>query len=362
MIGATLTRYFLRRYLAMAAYYLVGIFLLIFIIDATEFMRRMSAFPLYTPLAAMGVSAMRIPMIFLQVVPFIALFAAMSTLFMLNRKYELVVARSAGISAWQFMLPLCAGALLVGLLMLFVVNPLSAWGFQKAEETEALWRSGNSAIVQTRAAPWLKQKTEEGESIIGGKAVLAGGGVLTDAVMIRFAPDGSVLDRIDARRAELKDGYWQLIDAQVLQRGATPVAEPSLRIATNLKREFVEERLALPETVPFTALPEKIAVAQSLGLRAGAFSMHYHSLLALPAMLVAMTLIAATATLRFVRFGQSLTMILGGALAGFLLYVVSVLVKAFGTTGYVHPAFAAWFPVALAVLFGVSFLLYKEDG
>jgi lipopolysaccharide export system permease protein len=75
-----------------------------------------------------------------------------------------------------------------------------------------------------------------------------------------------------------------------------------------------------------------------------------------------MTLIAATVSLKFVRFGQSAVMVLGGIMAGFLLYVVSVLVKAFGSSGLVPPYAAAWFPVAAAFLFGVSFLLHREDG
>jgi lipopolysaccharide export system permease protein len=305
---------------------------------------------------------MRVPMIFQQVVPFIALFAAMSTLFLLNRKYELVVARAAGVSAWQFLLPLALGALLVGLAMVFVVNPLSARGFAKAEEIEAEWRAQNTASVSTRAAPWLKQRTAEGESIIGGKRTLRNGTVLIDATVIRFDPAGNVVDRIDAKRAELRSGFWAFAGATITARSRAPEFRPTMAIRTNLKREFVEERLALPETIPFFDLPEKIKVAQSLGLRAGAFSMHFHALMALPGMLVAMTLVAATATLRFVRFGQSVTRILGGVLAGFLLYVVSVLVKVFGTTGYIHPALAAWLPVMLAFIIGVSFLLYKEDG
>ena len=44
-------------------------------------------------------------MIMLQTVPFVGLFSAMATLVSLNRRYELVIARSAGISAWQFLLP-----------------------------------------------------------------------------------------------------------------------------------------------------------------------------------------------------------------------------------------------------------------
>jgi lipopolysaccharide export system permease protein len=60
--------------------------------------------------------------------------------------------------------------------------------------------------------------------------------------------------------------------------------------------------------------------------------------------------------------GQSATMILGGVVAGFLLYVVTVLVKAFGDAGFVPPYVAAWLPVVVAMFFGVTFLLYKEDG
>jgi lipopolysaccharide export system permease protein len=66
--------------------------------------------------------------------------------------------------------------------------------------------------------------------------------------------------------------------------------------------------------------------------------------------------------MRFARLGQSVTMILSGVLAGFLLYVMSVLVKAFGTAGIVPPIVAAWIPVVVAMFFGVTFLLYREDG
>jgi lipopolysaccharide export system permease protein len=55
-------------------------------------------------------------------------------------------------------------------------------------------------------------------------------------------------------------------------------------------------------------------------------------------------------------------MILGGVVAGFVLYVVSVVAQAFGRAGFVPPFVAAWFPVVVAAFFGVSFLLYKEDG
>src|SRR5690606_37932843 len=132
----------------------------------------------------------------------------------------------------------------------------------------------------------------------------------------------------DAERAYLRDGHWELHAVRVLREGMQLERRDTDRIATNLRPEFVQERLARPETVPLYELPAKIEVARSFGLPANAFATQFHSLLAMPLLLVAMTLIAATVSMRFARMGQSATMILGGILAGFLLYVVTVLVKA----------------------------------
>ena len=90
--------------------------------------------------------------------------------------------------------------------------------------------------------------------------------------------------------------------------------------------------------------------------------MEFHSLIALPFLMVAMILIAATVSMRFIRSGQPIALVLGGALAGILLYSASVLVKAFGNAGIVPPLAAAWSPVLVAGLWGVTFLLHREDG
>ena len=361
-MGWTLGRYFFIRYAAITAWFFVGLFALVFLIDFTEFTSRAAGLPGFTVEIGLMVSAFRVPMIMQQTVPFVALFSAMATLVSLNRKYELVIARSAGISAWQFLLPFCIGALLFGALTVALLNPLAAYAYSRSELVESELRSGKSNAVSAFAAPWLRQKTAEGDVIIGARAILQQGLVLADAVFFTLDETGAIAERRDAERAFLRDGYWELRRVRLMREGSRLETLRTDRVATNLRPEFVQERLARPETIPFLELPEKIEVARSFGLRANSFAMQFHSLIALPALLVAMTLIAATVSMRFARMGQSATMILGGVLAGFLLYVVSVLVKAFGNAGFVPPFAAAWFPVVVAMFFGVTFLLYKEDG
>ncbi len=362
MIGFTLGRYFFMRYLVTVGYFLAGIMAMIFVTNFTQINDRLSGVAQYKVSTGLSIAALQVPMILQQTIPFVGLFASMALLVQLNRKYELVIARSAGLSAWQFLLPICLGALIFGAASVIVINPLAARTYLLAEEMQAPFGSKKAGASTALSIPWLRQKSDDGEIIIGAKTVLKDGTELVSPVFMVIDGTGSVKQRIDANRAALYVKNWQLTGVTVSKPGAPPERLATLDIATNLTPELVQERLQIPEMTPFFALPQKIAVARALGYQANAFAMQFHSVMALPALLVVMTLIASTVTLKFVRFGQSGTMILGGILAGFMLYVVTVLVKAFGKAGIVSPGLAAWFPVIVAFLFGVSFLLHKEDG
>lgn len=363
MIGWTLGRYFFMRYVKITSYFVLGVFVLSLLMDFTENAGRLANLPGYTPFGALAISMLRIPFIMQQLFPFIALFSAMATLISLNRRFELVITRSIGVSAWQFLLPACFGAFLFGLGTILIINPLAAWGAAQAKDIVASWRgTANSAPAQDVRTPWLTQRTDEGTTTIGAKMVLDRGLTLADATFVRFNDDQTIRDWLNARTAKLENGYWQLLNGTRYQSGQPPENFNEMRIATQLRPEFVEERLADPATIPFYELPFKIKVAKSFGYSANDFDMYLQSIIALPALLIAMTLIAATVSLKFVRFGQSGMMILSGILAGFVLYVVTVLVQAFGSAGYVPPVVAAWVPVLVAMFFGISFLLHKEDG
>ncbi len=361
-MGLTLGSYFFFRYVKITVWFFLGIFALIFLVDFTEFSSRSSGLPGFTFGLALSVSALRVPMVMLQTVPFVALFSAMATLVSLNRKYELVIARSAGISAWQFLVPPCLGAFLFGVMTVAVLNPLAASGFTPRRDA-----GDEPAFGQVERGLRLLRPLdppEDGHQRHDRRSPRRAqpGLELADAVFFEIDKNGDISERRDAERAYLRDGYWELHKVRLFKGGERPQLTEVDRVPTNLKPEFVQERLARPETIPFYQLPEKIEVARSFGLRASAFAMQFHSLLALPLLMVAMTLIAATVSMQFARMGQSATMILGGVVAGFLLYVVSVLVKAFGNAGFVPPYVAAWLPVVVAMFFGVTFLLYKEDG
>lgn len=359
----TLGRYFFMRYTVTTLWFLIGVTAIIFLVDFTENSSRLSGLAGYTISGMLLLTLVRLPLILQQTIPFIALFSAMATLIALNRRYELVVVRAAGISVWQFMTPLALGALVLGLVAILVINPLSAWGQRQALETEATWRQDGGAAAQATAiVPWIRQISGTDDAVIGAKSVLDGGKSLVEVAMIHFDKEGRIILRQDAKTATLKDGYWLLTNVTETSPGEIPRKVESLQVPTNLRPEAIEEGLSTPETVAFLDLSDKIDNARSFGVSTKALETQYHSLLSLPFMLVAMTLIAATVSLKFSRFNQSRSVILGGILSGFVLYVVTVLVKAFGSSGVVPPLVAAWIPVVVALALGGTILLHQEDG
>jgi len=361
MIFNTLSRYFFTRYAITTFWFLVGVASIVFLVDFSENASRLAGLPGYSVSIGLLMTAVRLPLILQQTMPFIALFVGMTTLIALNRRYELVIARAAGISVWQFMTPFVFGAFLLGVLTMLVLNPIAAAGQRTADSMEADLR-GDPSYHNKLSVPWLRQITGGDDVIIGAKSVLDNGMTLMDVVFIHFDSHGNVVLRQDAASAKLEDGYWLLNGVIERKPGEIPDHKSSVQVRTNLKQDFVTERLAQPETIAFYDLSNRIRIARSFGISTKALETQFHSLLSQPFLMVAMTLIAATVSLKFSRFNQSRSVILGGILAGFVLYVVNVLVKAFGSSGVVPPFVATWIPVVVALALGATILLHQEDG
>src|SRR3989440_9868275 len=126
MIGGTLARYFGLRFIGAAAAVFGGIFVLVVLVDYVEMTRHASRVPNASALVVAQISFYRVPQVTERIIPFAALIGAMICYLTLSRRLELVVARAAGISAWQFIAPAVVVALLLGFLAAAGYNPVSA--------------------------------------------------------------------------------------------------------------------------------------------------------------------------------------------------------------------------------------------
>ena len=363
MTGSTLTRYlsftFARAVLATFG----GMFVLIYLLDFVELLRRAGdAKDATAPLMAF-LSLLRVPDVAEQVMPFAVLFGAMFAFINLTRRMELVVARAAGMSVWQFMLPPVGLALVLGMVATTLYNPLSAVSKRRADLIEARVFKGTRAASAT-AALWLRQKSADGQAILRAGQSDNGGVDLTGVTVFMFKPDGAFDRRIDAKAAHLEPGHWRLTDARVASTDADarPATAPTYLLATDLTADQVKGSVAAPDNVPFWSLLAARDKIEQAGLDASAYRMRFQALLARPFLLAAMVLVAAVFSLRFFRFGGVAKMVSGGIAAGFVLYVATRLVGDLGSAGILSAPVAAWSPAIVGSLLGTLVLLNQEDG
>jgi lipopolysaccharide export system permease protein len=343
----------------------VGVLVLVTLIDYIEMMRRAAGEREVSAWLVAQTSLFRVPQLTERIMPFAVLIGAMSCYLGLSRRNELVVARSAGISAWQFITPALVVALIFGALATTIYNPVAALLNEQSKRLESQIFGGGgrqSSLQASDTGFWLRQKSEDGQSIIHALTSSEQGLRLGGVSVFTFSPDGAYQDRIEAKSASLADGYWVLREARVYGGNEPPIARPTYQLRTNLTSAQVRESFATPESVPFWELPSYIDSAERAGLGAAGYKLQYHKLIARPFLLCAMVLLASAVSLRFFRFGGVQKMVLSGILSGFLLYVLSKVVEDLSKAELMPPLAAAWLPVMVGMLTGFVVLLHQEDG
>jgi len=363
VVTGTLSRYFGMRFLSAVVGSFIGVVLLASMIDFVELMRRGADWPHATPWMLAKISMFRVPQLTERIMPFSVLVGAMSCYLTLSRRLELVVARSAGMSAWQFVAPAVIAALLFGTVATTVYNPISASLQERSKRLEAeVVGDVPSALQESTSGFWVRQKSADGTAIINAKSSREQGANLGNISVFTFDSAGHFQKRIEAKSAALEQGFWRLDDVRVYASSSPLEIVDTYRLPTNLTLEQVRESFATPETVPFWQLPSYIEMADRAGLGAAGYRLQYQQLLARPFLLAAMVLLAASVSLRFFRFGGVQKMVLSGISAGFLLFVLSKITEDMSKSELMSPVAAAWTPVLVGGLTGFVALLYQEDG
>jgi len=363
MVTNTLGRYFAGRFVVSALGVFAAIFVLLVLVDYIEMVRRTSGLASVSPLMVAETSLFRVPQLLEKMMPFCVLIGAMTCYLALSRRLELVIARAAGVSAWQFVAPALASAILLGVLATIAYNPMSASLSETSKRMEAELLSGApGGGVQDASGFWINQVNADGQTIINAVRSQQQGVRLTGLTLFRFDTDNKFKERIEARSATLEDGFWLFKSVRRFSLDSPPVDQDTFQLPTSLTPAQVRNSFSTPETVSFWQLPSYIRSSESSGFATAGYRLQYHKLLAQPFLLAAMVMLAASVSLRFFRFGGVQKMVLSGVGAGFLLYVLSKVTEDLSKAELMHPLAAAWLPVFVGGLTGFLALLYQEDG
>lgn len=362
-IPVTLSLYLGRRFLSGFFLVLVTIIGIVLLFDFVELTRK--GISRDVPIAIIiQMAILRLPNMLQQILPFAVLLGGILTFTKLTRTSELVVTRSAGVSAWQFLMPAFIISIMIGVFSMAVFNPLSAIMLSKFEQVEAKYFKGTTSMLSVSSTGlWLRQKNDSGgKTIINALRVSNENMNMYDVTIFMFDRQDKFIQRIDADSMQLMDGYWQIKNAILTVPGSPAGEKRDYSLKTNLSKDQIQESFAPPETMSFWSLPGFIKNLNDAGFSALRHTLYWHSVLSTPFLLCAMVFFAAAFSLRLPRQGKIGIMISGGIFSGFLIYFISYLVSAIGLSGSIPIVMAAWAPVGISILLGSAIMLHLEDG
>jgi lipopolysaccharide export system permease protein len=363
-ITKTLSAYIARQFFAWFCGVFGAMLTISFLIDYIELLRRGSQRAGVTLGMLFEMAALKLPHTGQELMPFTVLFGTMLAFWRLTRNNELVVARAAGVSAWQFLTPAALVAALIGILAVAVFNPIGSTMEATYEQldTRFLKQSGDETKLSDSGL-WLRQSDADGgHVVIHGDKLSAPQLSLKDVTLYFFNDRHQYTERVEARTAKLADGAWRIDDARLWHTTDQSEQIAQMRLPTKFTTSRIEESLASPDTMSFWDLPGFIGLLEQSGFSAQRHRLHFNTLLARPFLFSAMVLVAASFSLRMQRRGGTTLLIICGVASGFLLYFLSNIVFALGISAKLPVLLAAWTPTGVAMIFGTSMLLHLEDG
>lgn len=351
----------------------LGAFLLVFvlfvaitlIVDLIELLRRASGKESATFGVVLNMALYKLPQTVQKTMPFAILFGGMLGFWRLNRTSELIALRASGVSVWHFVLPVVFAAALLGIAKVGLINPMGTVLIGHYEHLENRHLKGRSPLMATtHSGVWLRQPVDGGQAVVHAKSSSVERNTLTlnRVMVLLYGPNDRFDGRIDSAAAVLRDGKWQMENAQVFVPGEPPVRKAVHALPTTLTLDSIQESFSSPSSVSFWDLPRFIGSLEALGFSAQRHRLYWHSLLAEPMLYCAMILIAAVSSLRHNRRTGVLLAVAGGIGAGIVLFFVSDLVIALAHSTGVPPVLAAWAPALATAFLGITALLHLEDG
>lgn len=354
-----------RHYLVALMSLIVALLSLMALFDGIELLRQFAKYSDSISPMIGYLTLLKIPENLLVTAPFITLYAALFSLFILDRHQELIALRAAGASLWHMMVPYIILAFSMGVLLTFLIQPISAVAARQYSILQEKYLKNEQTLVTILShGIWLRQ-TQQGQNpgyiLMHARQVEVPNWTLQDITVFHFTPDHHLTLRQEARQATLDKGAWILENVTELGTQKEISAAQTRILPTTLTARDLQDRFTQPDTVPIWSMPGFMTVLQKSGLPTLRFEMDMGKLLVLPFFLASLVFIAGAIAFRPPRQGQITVRAVIGITAGFIVFFVSQFIQALGLSGQLPPLMTIIAPALISLSAGIMAILFLED-
>jgi lipopolysaccharide export system permease protein len=336
---------------------------IIFLFDLIELMRISSSFNLNFALI-LQMSVMKNYTQLVKALPFVMMISSMVTYIKLTKSYELIAARSLGFSLWYLLFPAIAVTFIFSVFFIGIINPIGTLGYSKYDSLKMRHiHQRESFFLPSVAGLWIKDKIGDEKYIINIKRIAEGAQALHGVKIFAFGQQNNdFLALYYADEALITKEGWLFNKVISINSSNKKDILETFLFPTNVSLAKIQEGLIPPEMLTVWKMPGFIQIIQSSGISANKYYLFLFKTLLLPFLNIAMVMLGAACTPRHPRFIKQNWLIIGGLIAGFIIYFLNDISAAFSLAGDMPVWLGASMPTILCLLLAIGMLMHFEEG
>lgn len=335
-------------------------FALVGLIEIVEFSNRAGSSLATDPLRAFSSAGLTAAVWSMDLLPISFVIGGVLAISDLQNHRELIVAKVSGLSIWGVVRAPLIFAVLAGLFVGYVLDPL-VLRINDVLDVGVNAPSSTSGALDRRDG-WIEQTFDGGRYIIKADEVLTDGDGMIGVRVFMLGGQNGDNRQIVAERARYQDFSWAFTRGTISEAGKPVTAFDQFSLPTNISAAQLQLQLGSTAHMSIFELRAQLRDKTITSPAEYAALMRLRHLEALPILLVGTLLIAFAFTSGYSRMGTSNTRTIYGILLGFVVYVLTKLADRAGESGNIDALLAAWGPAIVAIVIGTTVLLLKEDG
>jgi len=297
-------------------------------------------------------SFMIVPSIIINMLPFILFLSSMWVLIKLKDNRDLLSLRTFGISNGKFIFLFSSIAFIIGVIILTAINPVTSIAVKYYEDIKGNYDLDKSHLASISGnGIWIKEKIGKNINIIRSGTLR--GNFLIGVSIYKFNEDNLLIERTEAKQANIRDTTWLIEDGYTIQFQDTSIRNDfeNLIFYSTFNREKLNSIYSNLDTISFYKLMTESKELAARGYNPKLLKERKHFYLSLPFFLVLMVWLSGIFTLNSNEKRQNVYYVFLSIITCVVIFYFKNFSTALGATEKIPLVLSVWSPIIILFLF-----------
>ena len=216
-------------------------------------------------------------------------------------------------------------------------------------------------LAVSESGIWIRDNLPDSRLIFRGETLDADTSRILNPIIYEFNETSNLRRVIKADSSQLTKNGWMVENAVSWQNNGSERILGNIILPTGLGALNLQRSSLSPRALSIFQLPDFILSIEHAGIPATSYRMHLYHLLALPLMMIGITMLAARATLTNSLRGSRSRLFVRGVMLATIIFMFTYFMQVMGTSLRVPTIVAAWTPASAVFLIGAIILARGDE-